>query len=183
MAHSGVMWWEGKAADETSTLMPSRSILGLSAEEFAIHAIQLPILHFEAARLLMPRLLYTAAQRPRSYTFVTGGAGTGSGGLAQVNAQALWGLSAALQHETAGEALTVSELRVELQLNRAAAERNADPRPVPLSHELGTIVAGFAGSSWRAASGLHKIAAIEDVAALRERYPVIDEPYDVHESC
>jgi hypothetical protein len=140
------------------------------------------------------------------------------GVLSQVNAQALWGLSSALQLECATEALTFAEVRlppgtthmmsppngparavkaharmlattgapraslaqvrVELDIDRPDEARKADPRPSPLSHDLGAIVAGIAAGPAGAAKGLHTIAELADVAALRERFPAMDEPYN-----
>ena len=113
ISHSGVRWWDKQAADETSTLTSSsKRVLHLSAEEFAQSAVQLPLLHFEAARLLMPYLSVSdaAAKRPRSYTFVNGGTKGLKSPIAHINQQAMWGLSSALQLEAATEDLTFSEV-------------------------------------------------------------------------
>ena len=100
--------------------------------------------------------------------------------LALINAQAMWGLSAALQQETAAEPFTVSEVRVQLQVMRPLAERKAEPRGTPLSHELGAIVAGIAGTAKGEAADCHVIERAEDVARLRARFSVMDEPYEVN---
>jgi len=180
VAHSGVQWWD-KAGDETSTLSSASRVLTMSTEEFASAAVQLPLLHFEAARLLMPRLQGDGAGRPRSYTLVTGGTGGVSGvkGLAQINAQALWGLSAALQQEVAG--VTVAEVRCEMQVDRTPDERSRSPRSSPLSHDLGSVVAGIAANPVGAAAGLHAMTSVEDVAALKARFPAQDDDYPQQE--
>lgn len=176
VAHSGVMWWDGKGGDESATLLSGR-VLGLDAEDFAASAVQLPLLHFEAARRLLPRLGDASSSRPHSYTFVTGGSSPEMTGLAQVNAHAMRGLSAALQKEAPTTTLTVAEMRVLLQIGRAAEERAADPRTTPLTHDLGTIAAGIAGSPAGSAAGLHTIATDADVIALQHQFPAMDAPY------
>ena len=80
----------------------------------------------QAARLLVPRL------RPvpnSSYTFVTGGAGEEArSALGQINAQAVWGLAAAMRtdarhYPSASGATKISEVRVGLRFNRRVEER------------------------------------------------------------
>ena len=122
----------------------------------------------------MPRLLDHSATRPRSYTFVSGGSNSMKG-LAQINSQAMCGLSAALQHEV--KKVTVAELRVQLEIDRDPEKQRADPRERPLSHELGALVAGIAVSPVGAAAGIHTLATAADVSALRARLPALDEPY------
>lgn len=172
VAHSGVQWWEDGGGDESSTLLRASRILDMSADEFSTAAVQLPLLHFEAARLLLPRLRALPSE-PSSYTFITGGA-HGVRGLAQINAQALWGLSAALQKEVSD--VTMAEVRVELAINRSEVERCAAPRSSPLSHELGTLAAGIAASPVGVAAGLHNITSATDMSALLGRFPAAVKP-------
>lgn len=122
----------------------------------------------------MPLLSDAAATRPRSYTFVTGG-GQDVKGVAQVNAAALWGLAAALRAEATTTNCTVAEVRVQLAFNRSPEARAADPRPTPLSHDLGTLVAGVAAAPRGVASGLHNIAVPSDVAAMQQQFVAMDE--------
>ena len=177
VAHSGVQWWSN-AGDESSTLATASRILDLGADEFASAAMQLPRLHFEAARLLVPRLRNPTFSHSRSYTMVTGG--QSGAGLAAINAHAISGLSAALRNEVQDAQLTVSEVCMHLEVDRSAAERRAAPRATPLSHELGSIVAGIAAAPAGAAAGLHTIASAEDVASMMSRFEALDAPFDQH---
>ena len=67
-----------------------------------------------------------------------------------------------------------------LQFDRPAEERAAQPRSSPLSHDLGAIVAGVAGSpSDSSAAGLHTLAEDADVVSLQERFPAVSSPYEL----
>ena len=182
VAHSAVRWWApSQAADESSTLA-SKSLLALGADDFAVHATQLPSLHFSAISSLLPRLHPPASGGSTSYTFVTGGAdgtvGSGVAPLAQLNAHAVWGLAAALRTELANDPLRVGELRVNLRFNRPATERAADPRETPLTHDIGAICAGVAASADEA--GYLELNTQFEVTGLRDRFPARDMPYPVY---
>jgi hypothetical protein len=127
----------------------------------------------------MPHLSHPSRRRAGSYTFVTGDSDEAKG-LAQVNAQAMRGLCTALRNEETSA--SIAEVRVRLKLDRSPEERQADPRSSPLSHDLGAIAAGLAGSLTGDAAGLHTIEKMSDVAAMRERFPSLDEPFAVHAS-
>ena len=76
VAHSAVRWWvKAGECDETTTttLVPRGRMFDLSAEDFGNYACQLPRLHFEAARLMLPRLNDPSSTSRSTYTFVTGG--------------------------------------------------------------------------------------------------------------
>lgn len=179
VTHSSVRWWGGanRDGDETNILANSGvrgSLLDLSMEEFAQQAMMLPQLHFAAARLLVPRLQQVPGS---SYVFVTGGAGERSP-IGQVNNKAVWGLAAAMRHEAAYSCINVEELRVQMTFNRSAEERQADPRDSPLSHDIGRICAGMAAApAENLPCALHTLITSEDVAAAKQRFPVVDEPF------
>ena len=85
-------------------------------------------MQFAAARLLVPRL---AGVPGASYTFVTGGAGEEARSpIGQINAQAVWGLAAALRTEGNKRhivsPLKMNEVRVGMRFNRRLEERRAD---------------------------------------------------------
>ena len=90
VAHAGVRYWAGRGAcDETRTLAGDH-LFSLSDEEFAQKAVQVPALHFSAARLLMPRVANDATA---SYTFVLGDAVDGArSALGGINSRACAGL-------------------------------------------------------------------------------------------
>jgi NAD(P)-dependent dehydrogenase (short-subunit alcohol dehydrogenase family) len=181
VSHSAVRWWS-KDADETQTIGDKRGLLSLEPEEYAMRAMQLPLLQFQAARLLIPRLSEVPGA---SYTFLTGGAGERSrSGIGQVNAQGVWGLAAALrteERERGASGLKLGEVRLGLRFNRNHIERQADPRGLdgPLSHELGRITAGIALSEPHKV-GLHCVESNDDVRKLRTMYPAPDDGYRVH---
>lgn len=187
VVHSAVRWWGSgsctyRDGDETGTLAAlgtsgSGSILDLSVSEFGEHAVVLPQMQFAACRLLVPRLTHVDNA---SYTFVTGGGGEDArSSLGQINAQAVWGLAAALRSET-NQKLRVSEVRVGLKFNRTVEERRAEPRETPLSHDVGTICAGIAaaepgGGAWR--NALHELDCSDDVARAKADFPALDRAY------
>ena len=182
--HSAVRWWGRPGEiDETGTLQGINAegraggILSLSHDDFAQQAMMLPLMQFAAARMLIPRLERAPAA---SYTFVTGDAGERARSpIGQVNAQAVWGLAAALRREMASSSVRIGEVRVGMRFNRSVDERRAEPRPNPLSHEVGTICAGFAATP-TAANALHAINSAEDIAALKRMLPVEDKGYPVY---
>eukprot|EP00966_Prymnesium_polylepis_P308221 7122687-Prymnesium_polylepis.2 len=116
-------------------VVPPGGFFDLTTDEFAAAATALPRLHFEACRLLLPKLTDGS-----SYTFVTGGepvhlklsngvwqrvssgeqtSGVGArSSLGQVNAQAVWGLAAAVRREMAEQPVTVAEVRVSAPTGR-----------------------------------------------------------------
>jgi hypothetical protein len=114
-----------------------------------------------------------------TYVFVTGGVGERSP-IGQINAKAVWGLAAALRHESAHTQVNVEELRIGLRFNRSAEERAADPRDTPLSHDLGSICAGLAAAPAESLRcSLHTLNSAEEVAAAKQKFPAFDEPYAV----
>lgn len=181
VTHSAVRWWAGPkgSCDETNTLGSLRGkLLSLTHEQFAEQAALLPTMQFAACRLLVPRL---EAVEGASYTFVTGGAGGDSRSpLGQINAQAVWGLAAALRSETHASPLKVHEVRLGLRFNRSHPERLAEPRSSPLSHELGCVVAGIAAApAAEVPNGLHEIFSQAELEAAKARFPVADQAYPV----
>ena len=184
VTHSAVRWWGAhRDGDETGTLttqdMGARgSLLDLTVEEFSERAGALPQMQFAAARLLVPRLQHVPNA---SYTFVTGGAGEEARSpLGQINAQAVWGLAAAMRSESSQYAnnLKVAEVRVGLRFNRTKEERRAEPRDAPLSKDVGRICAGIAaapGDDW--VNALHSLDSSESVSRAKGAFPVLDEPY------
>lgn len=187
VTHSAVRWWgRSGECDETNTISTMNSgrggrLLNMTPDEFAQQSVQLPLMQFAAARLLVPRL----SEVPEaSYTFVTGGAGEEARSpLGQINAQAVWGLAAAMRTETRDSPLKVNELRVGLRFNRNLAERIAEPRSEPLSYELGRIVAGIAAAPAASTKNeLHALFSQEEVQALRAQFPASNIGYSVYYS-
>lgn len=187
VAHSGVRWWAGThQLNETSFVdailsakqVTSAHLTGVDgtpnehglwhceAKEFGL----LPELHYEAARLLIPRLPDTSRA---SYTFVTGGAGEQRSIVSQVNTHGVWGLSSALRELYRDTPLRVSELRVSLKIDRPAAERALDPRARPLSADIGELCAGIA--TWDNAlvppRGMYNLKKYGDMLAMKMQYP------------
>jgi len=176
VAHSAVRWWTGGEALQAG-------LLTLEPDDYAREATQLPMMQFNAARLLVPKL--AQASNP-SYTFITG---SGEGALSpieQANTQAVSGLAAALRQEhSRASCLRVCEVRVGLEFNRDVEERRASPREYPLSHDIGRISAGLAasvGSGSGMGSSLHLIDTQEDITALKRDLPVLDAPYPMYYS-
>jgi NAD(P)-dependent dehydrogenase (short-subunit alcohol dehydrogenase family) len=180
VTHSAVRWWGGdnRDGDETNLLVNSGvrgSLFDMSMEDFTHQAMMLPQMHFATARLLFPRL----QQVPNStYIFVTGGIGERSP-IGQINAKAVWGLAAAMRAEGrvgVNLGVNVEEVRVGLRFNRSAEERRADPRDEPLSHDIGHICAGIAAAPAESLRcELHKLDSADDVAATKQRFPVLNE--------
>lgn len=174
VAHSGVRWW---ASSEPGGSLELENELGMSfptsglyldRTEFCERASLLPALHYTAAQLLLPHLENTPGS---SYTFVTGGVSNQRSIEAQVNAHGVWGLAAALREQYASASVRVAEVRVNLKFDRPAHERALDPRERPLSADLGEVCAGLASSPSAEASGLHSLGTMEQVAALKARFP------------
>ena len=188
VAHSAVRWWGAQGGlptgglDEAEHAVPlsSSRVLELSTEEYLSGSTQLPALHHCVARRLLPRLL---AVPGASYTFVTGGGNEDArSAIGQVNAQAVWGLAAALRNDLSESDVKLREVRVGMKFNRKRAERLADPRDRPLSHDLGAICAGIAASDERGPQPTHMLEAKEDCDALKDRFPVADQGYSVYMS-
>ena len=188
VAHSAVRWWGTQGGAPTGGLdeaehaapLSSSRVLELSTDEYLSASTQLPALHHCVARRLVPRLL---AVPGASYTFVTGGGNEDArSSIGQVNAQAVWGLAAALRNELGDSDIKLREVRVGMKFNRKRAERLADPRERPLSHDLGAICAGIAASDERGPQPTHMLEAKEDCDTLRERFPVADKGYPVYMS-
>ena len=112
-----------------------------------------------------------------NHVFCTGGAGERTrSSIGQVNAQAVWGLAAALRYEGRDAGVKIGEVRLGLRFNRRYEERRADPRPSPLSRDVGTICAGIAAADHHQV-GLHLLDTNDDVQRLKHRYPVVIQPY------
>lgn len=144
VAHSAVRWWASDA-DESSTLLQRGGFFNSSPEEYAQNAAQLGALHFAAAHSLVPRL-----SDHGTYTFVTSDADTvnaAPSSWAQINAHSVMSLAAAMCSElnVVGSKVRAGELRLGrlIRINRPQSEREANPREVPLSHDIGQIVAGI----------------------------------------
>ena len=162
--HPQVRWW-GRAGecDETGTISAMReggtgSILHLDQESFAQQMTMLPRMQFESARLLLPRL---QAAPNASYTLVTGGAGEDARSpIGQINAQAVWGLAAALRNEmrASNSAVRIGEVRVGVRFNRSIGSE-------PFSHDLGRICAGLAASA-ETANALHAVDSQQQLAPI-----------------
>jgi len=152
VAHGAVRYWAEQRAgyDETHSMLPRSQggLLQMSAEEFNIYASHLASLHFSAAQELIPRIQFSNGTA--SYTFVTGNGAGHPGGkrsaFGEINAHHVWGLSAAIRGE-AMEKVNCREVRVELAVNRPEGERELDPRPRPLSDDIGTLCAGLASNA------------------------------------
>ncbi|CAK0841761.1 unnamed protein product, partial [Prorocentrum cordatum] len=73
---------------------------------------------------------------------------------------------------------SVLELQLNLEIDRLAKPRELDPRPTPLSHDIGTICAGMAANAkgWRH-GGLHELNSNWDILMMKTRYPS-EEVYD-----
>lgn len=147
VAHSGVGWWSEQ--DETGTVMGAASLLHMSPDEYGAISSQLGSLHFAAAHHLTPLLSQSANG---SYNFVTSGADAAWGPRStaqQINSYGVMGLAAAMRSEAKQMQVRVNELRLGdgIRLNRAAAEREAEPRERPMSQDIGEVVAGLAASS------------------------------------
>ena len=152
VAHGAVRYWAEQRAgyDETHSMISASQgkILQMSPEEFRISASHLASLHFSAAQELIPRIQFSNGTA--SYTFVTGDGNGHPGGkrsaFGEINAHHVWGLSAAIRSEPL-EKVNCREVRVELAVNRPEEERKRDPRPRPLSDDIGTLCAGLASNA------------------------------------
>lgn len=158
VAHGAVRFWGGQTGrDETHSIIRSGvtggGFLDTEPQDFTIAASHLASLHYSAAQQLVPHLRHSDGVS--SYTFVTGDAGGHPGGrrsaVGELNAHHVWGLSAALRRldiaktEFGGEdVINCRELRVKMAVNRPDEERAADPRPRPLSVDIGSLCAGLA---------------------------------------
>jgi len=169
VAHSGVRWWADRP-DTDEQLAPGMSNLDMSPSEFAERASLLPALHFTAAKLLIP---YLQEIPGASYTFVTGRTKRRSI-EAHVNLHGVWGLAAALRETYASSPMRVSEIRVNMTINRPAQQRAQDPRERPLSADLGELCAGLAANPSRENGDFHTLEAQEDIGLLKTRFPCPD---------
>lgn len=169
VAHAGGRPWASGGGDETSTTYNRGSVLHIPADEYASAASQLGSFHFAAASLLLPRL--TDAGKG-SYTFVTSSTSAAWGPrsyMTQVNSYGVMGLAGALRREAkdAGWASRVGELRLGsgLKLDRPEAERESEPRERPLSHTIGSVVAGMAA---KGAGGLVQADDMPELLRLEQ---------------
>ena len=182
---SAVRWWAppGECDDAGYLSLPTGgALLETEPTDFIAQTTQLPLLQFNAARHLLPRL---RGQADSSYTFVTGGIGEEARSpIGQINSHAVWGLAAALRSEARARRVPtrVGELRVGLRVNRSRAERLAHPREEPLSHSLGRVCAGIAASegSHELSGRLLRADTATDVQELNAAFPVVDRPYSVY---
>jgi len=77
--------------------------------------------------------------------------------------------------EFKGSPVRVEELRVTLQLDRLAREKELDPRPTPLSYEIGEICAGIAINTvgWPANLLFQAVNSYDHILMLKTRYPYV----------
>ena len=131
-------------------------------------ASQLGSLHYTAAHLLTPLL-----SDDGSYTFVTSSADSfgAQSGLAQINGLGFVGLATAMRNEAAAGnfGARVGELRLGtgIRLNRPKSERESDPRETPLSHDIGSVVAGIAA---KGEGGCMLASDLFEFELLRQKY-------------
>ncbi|EOD12326.1 hypothetical protein EMIHUDRAFT_104209 [Emiliania huxleyi CCMP1516] len=144
VAHAGGRPWASGGGDETSTTYNRGSVLHIPADEYASAASQLGSFHFAAASLLLPRL--TDAGKG-SYTFVTS------------STSAAWGPRSYMT-----QALCVARQRTR-DGRRASAERESEPRERPLSHTIGSVVAGMAA---KGAGGLVQADDMPELLRLEQ---------------
>ena len=190
VAHSSVRWLSGPAACDELDVAPTTShtswdlihggqgaerhgdILAMELPSFVSVAAAAVTQHFSAAQQLVPRL---HGVEGATYMFVNGGAGPRGKRtpLSQINTQSVWGLAAALRNHGREHGVRMSELRVEMCIDRTDAERVADPLGFghAVSADLGAICAGVAVSRDSAALGVHSISAAADVRDLKARFP------------
>jgi NAD(P)-dependent dehydrogenase (short-subunit alcohol dehydrogenase family) len=170
VAHSGVRWWADLPESENEQLMHRMSTLDMSPEEFGERASMLPILHYTAAKLLIPYLKDIPGS---SYTFVTGRTKRRSI-EAHVNLHGVWGLAAALREMHATTPLRVSEIRMNMTVNRPSHQRAEDPRERPLSAEIGELCAGIASNPSAEALDFHNLETQADISLLKAKFPCPD---------
>jgi len=189
VSHASVRWWDASSGDDGAMVneLTSRSdnFLDVDPRDFAEAMSKSAEVHFCAAHHLLPHLTGEDA----SYTFVTGGSremawGQGKrvsprGPLAQINAYGVWGLAAAMRGElqASNSPVRVAELRMGLSLGPELGDANkprwVSDREVPLSHDLGQIVAGIAAAGPKTEdAGFRLITSDADVQALKESFPV-----------
>lgn len=173
VAHSGVRWWAQDGAtfeSELSRTMRSLSLMNMGISAFAHNATRVAALHLSAAQQLMPQLLEVPGS---SYTFVNGGLGRNRTAMDQVNIHGMWGLAAAMREEFNHSPVRVEELRVTLAFDRLAREKELDPRPTPLSHDIGEICAGMALNAvgWPPNPVFQAVDSYDHILMLKTRYP------------
>jgi len=190
VAHSSVRWISAPAACDELDVAPTAShtswdlihghqgaerqgdILAMELPAFVDAAAAAVTQQFSAAQQLVPRLHGVDGA---TYTFVNGGAGPRGKRtpLSQINTQSVWGLAAALRNHGREHGVRMSELRIDMCIDRTDAERVADPRGFghAVSADLGAICAGLAISNDSAALGVHTVSATADVQELKARFP------------
>ncbi|CAK0841760.1 unnamed protein product, partial [Prorocentrum cordatum] len=188
VAHTSVRWWakgdgssDDPLGDSSSDELQLRRVveklplMSMSTRTFMCHSSRLACMHHAAAAALVPHLQKVPGA---SYTFVNGGHSQRRLAIDQVNVHSVWGLAAALREELWENPVRVEELQLNLEIDRLAKERELDPRPTPLSHDIGTICAGMAANAkgWRH-GGLHELNSNWDILMMKTRYPS-EEVYD-----
>lgn len=173
VAHSGVRWWAQDDATFESELTRSLrrlSVLNMGINAFAHNATRVPALHLSAVQQLMPLLMTVPGS---TYTFVNGGLGRNRTSMDQVNIHGMWGLAAAMREEFRDSPVRVEELRVTLAFDRLAREKELDPRPTPLSHDIGEICAGMALNAvgWPPNPVFQAVDSYDHILMLKTRYP------------
>mmetsp|Transcript_94402 Transcript_94402/g.281758 ORF Transcript_94402/g.281758 Transcript_94402/m.281758 type:complete len:289 (+) Transcript_94402:109-975(+) len=173
VAHSGVRWWAKDGATFEQNLFRKfrmLSLMKMGHQDFAHNATRVTALHLSAAQMLMPQLQRVAGA---TYTFVNGGLGRNRTAIDQINIHGMWGLAAAMREEFRDSPVRVEELRVTLAFDRLAREKELDPRPTPLSHDIGDICAGMAVNAvgWPPNPVFQAVDSYDHILMLKTRYP------------
>jgi len=175
VAHSGVRWWDkdGESFEQSNLTRKLRkqALTNMGVRDFTYHATRVPALHLAAAQQLVPQLRQVPGA---SYTFLNGGLGRNRTAIDQVNMHGMWGLAAAMREEFRDSSVRVEELRVTLAFDRLAREKELDPRPTPLSHDIGEICAGIALNAvgWPTNPFFQAVDSYDHILMLKTRYPM-----------
>lgn len=162
VVHGGVRYWARRRGecDETGTLARDR-LFDLSDDDFAKAAVQLPSLHFSAARLLLPRL---AGDEGASYTTILGApADAARSPLGGINVRACHGVAAALARERVD--CRVNVVNVAVPGGAPGGEEDA------FLDDLGALAAGIAGRTAGDAALALDINETADLSAMRDHFP------------
>ncbi|GMI09307.1 hypothetical protein TrVE_jg5823 [Triparma verrucosa] len=163
IAHGAVRWW-AKTGTGFSSMDESRMTLGDSSvflqnetDVFLSTCNQSLKLQFSAAQQLIPRL--QGSEGSSTYTFVTGESGNSTimrDPHVMVGSRALQGLAECVRQEVRKyDNVSSCEVRVGLQIDRPAQEREREPREFPVSAAVGKIVAGICKNGGGGDDGIH----------------------------
>ena len=182
VAHGAVRWWAPTTSrssldgpDESRPFSSGVSHAFMDTEtdtcfSASHHSLSL---HHSAAQHLLPRLQATDTQS--TYTFVTGESGLSVSyrdPAVVVGSRMVQGVAECVRQEVAGmKGVTSAEVRVGMAVDRPAEDRAKEPRAVPLSSEVGDIVAGIA-SSQREVEGLYYLKSPSVLKEVKEMFPV-----------